>query len=68
VNKGKLNYKKTPFSLSGEETSFIVHHFDTKAPLWNNIHQKLTRLQLSEHCEIYARNFQRHVELYFKDE
>lgn len=63
MNKGKLNYKKTPFSLSGDETSFIVHHFDTEASIWANIINKFSRLQLSEGCEIFARNFQHMMKL-----
>jgi epoxyqueuosine reductase len=65
MNRGKLNRKNTPFSLTEEETSFIVNHFDTEAPLWTTIHQKFTTLQLTEGSEIFARNFQRLVKLSF---
>jgi epoxyqueuosine reductase len=63
MNKGKLKYKNAPFSLSNEETSFILNHFDKEAPLWKSINQKFVQLQLSEGTDIFARNFQRLVKL-----
>jgi epoxyqueuosine reductase len=61
MNKGKLRYETAPFSLSEEETDFMVRNFDPNTPLGDKINKKFSLLHLTKDYQLYIRNFQRLV-------
>lgn len=63
ANRGRLRFEEAPFSLTREETAFLLGDPPEDAPGWGPIREKFGRLHLTEDVPVQARNFRRLVSL-----